>query len=376
MLIGIDATRANKTQKTGVEWYAWHVIQELKKLTAEDGHSWVLYSNAPLEGGLEHCPKNWFERRIGWPFPYGWTQFRLSEEMLKRRADVLFMPGSTLPRKGGRRTVVTVHDVGFRRYPQIYKKRQVRIHDAAMKEIKRRASTILTVSEFSKKEIVSVYGVEPERIHVTYNGIDHDRYRPITHREDVEERVHRYQLAKPYFLTVGRLEAKKNIVNLIRAFSVFKSRAGVGDPHTLVLVGMPGFGYEEIKSEMKRSPAAKYIVELGYVPEADLPALMNAAEALIHPSWYEGFGLPPIQAMACGCPVIASEAGSLPEVVGDGNGLLFPPQDSAALANEISRLVRDTNLAERLRTRGIQRAAAFTWARTAKETRDVLLADI
>lgn len=374
MLIGIDASRANKTRKTGVEWYAWHVIQELKKITAEDGNSWVLYSNAPLEGGLEVCPKNWFERRLPWPLPYGWTQARLSAEMIRRPADVLFLPGSTLPRKGGRRTVVTVHDVGFARYPQLYKGRQVRIHRTAMKDIRRRADAILTVSEFSKREIVAAYGIPGAKIRVTYNGIDHERYRPLARREDIQERLARYRLAGPFFLAVGRLEAKKNIVNLIRGFGVFKSNVGSHDPTRLVLAGMPGYGIEEIRKEIARSPARDAIVELGYVPEADMPALMNAAQALIHPSWYEGFGIPPIQAMACGCPVICSSAGSLPEVVGEENALFFRPEDAPSMADDMRTLVQDTHLRERLRMRGIERAAAFTWARTAKETREALLA--
>ncbi len=374
MLIGIDASRANKVQKTGVEWYAWHVIQELKKISAEDGNSWVLYSNEPLKGGLDSCPKNWFEKRINWPLPYGWTQIRLSMEMSRHPADVLFLPGSTLPRKSGRRTVVTVHDVGFRRYPQIYKKRQVRIHHAAVREIKRRADTIIAVSEFSKREMVELYGIDPEKVTVIYNGIDHDRYRPMTARNEVDAVLAKYKLAKPFFLTVGRLESKKNLVNLIRAFGIYKSRVGSGDPHTLVLVGIPGYGYEEIQKEIARSPVRSFIRELGYLPESDLPAFMNAADVLIHPSWYEGFGIPPIQAMACGCPVIASSAGSLSEVIGDENALFFPPQDAPALANEIAALVQDHRFAEQLRTRGIERAARFTWENTAKETLKVLTA--
>lgn len=372
MLIGIDATRANKPQKTGVEWYAWHVIQELKKITAEDGNSWILYANDPLMGGLEDCPKNWFEKRLSWPLPYGWTQIRLSAEMMKRPADVLFMPGSTLPRRSGRRTVVTVHDVGFRRYPQIYKKRQVRIHDAAMKEMKRRADVIVTVSEFSKREISDLYGINPAKIIVTYCGIDHHRYRPHAASAEIASRLSRHRIPKPYFIAVGRLESKKNILTLIRAFHQFKSQSGAVDPYALVLAGMPGFGYEEIRAEIARSPVRDRIFELGYVPEADMPALLSGADALIHPSWYEGFGIPPVQAMACGCPVIASSAGSLPEVIGDGNALFFPPQDASALAHEMATLVSDRRFAEQLRTRGIERAAEFTWERTAKRTREVL----
>lgn len=365
MLIAIEASRANKLTKTGVEWYAWHVIQELKKQTVDDGNSWILYTNAVLRGGLEVLPANWFEVRAKWPLPYGWTQFRLAWEMLRRPADVLFLPGSTLPRVIPKKTVVTVHDVGFHRYPQLYKKRQVRIHEIAMREIKRRAARIVTVSEFSRREIAENYGIDPERIAVVPNGIDHALYRPMSDLEAVDERLRRYRLAKPFFLVIGRLEAKKNIAALVRAFAEFKTRRGVGDPHKLVLVGIPGFGYEEIKRAKNGSGVKGDIIETGYVPEADVPALLNAAEALIHPSWYEGFGIPPVAAMAVGCPVLSSTAGSLPEIIGSDAALYFSPDQPEAMVKAMNDLVSDYNLREKLRTAGIMRAVTYTWQSTA-----------
>ena len=346
MLIGIEATRANKLKKTGVEWYAWHVIQELKKLTVNDGNSWVLYSNEILRGGLEALPSNWFEVRAKWPLPYGWTQLRLSWEMWRRPTEVLFLPGSTLPRVLPKKSVVTVHDVGFHRFPQLYKKRQVSIHEAAMKDIRRRASRIITVSEYSGREISEAYGIDPSRIAVIPNGIDHTIYRPIPDRASVDERLQRYRLTRPYFIAIGRMEAKKNLVTLIKAFDLFKARRGIGDPHSLVLVGIPGYGYEEIKSAIAKSPSRSSIHELGYVPEMDLPALLNAAEALVHPSWYEGFGIPPILAMASGCPVISSDAASLPEVIGPDAAIYFPPDQVEALTIAMTRMVSEQGLKE------------------------------
>ncbi|MCI0479702.1 glycosyltransferase, partial [Candidatus Uhrbacteria bacterium] len=228
MLIGIEASRANKPEKTGVEWYAWHLIRELKGLTADDGHSWILYSNGALKGGLDVLPANWFEVRAAWPFPYGWTQFRLSWELRRRKVDVAFFPGSTLPRYSPAKTVVTVHDVGFHRLPKLYKPRQVHIHEMAMREIRKRAARIVTVSEFSGREIADAYGIDPARIAITPNGVDHDLYRPITDAVAVEERLRRHRIGQPFFVAVGRLEAKKNTVNLVRAFTAFKSRRGIG----------------------------------------------------------------------------------------------------------------------------------------------------
>jgi len=372
MLIGIEASRANKPTKTGVEWYAWHLIQELKRLTTEDPHSWVLYTNAILHGGLEQLPKNWYEVRAHWPFPFGWTQLRLSWELFRRHADVFFLPGSTMPRITPKRTVVTLHDIGFHRLPKLYKQRQVHIHDIAVKEAARRAARIITVSEFSGRELVDAYGIDPSRIAITPLGVDHALYRPIQDTNSIEDCLSRHRVARPFFITIGRMEAKKNIVNLIRAFTEFKTRRGVGDPHLLVLVGVPGFGYEEIKRAIASSAAKTHIFELGYVPESDIPLLLNAADALIHPSWYEGFGLPPVQAMASGCPVLSSSATSLPEVIGKENAIFFAPDQMEAMVQAMERIVSDADLRSRLRAAGIERAASYTWENTARMTLPVL----
>ncbi len=371
MLIGIEATRANKPNRTGVEWYALHVIQELKRLTKGDGNSWILYSNAQLTGGLEVLPDNWYEIRIPWPLPFGWTQMRLSWELHKHHIDVLWLPGSTLPRYSPKQTVVTVHDVGFRRYPQLYKGRQLTVHEGAMHEIKKRGCRVLTVSQFSGREIAELYGIDPQNIAITYNGVDHAAYRPLDDAEGIAERVRRHRLGGPFFMAVGRLEQKKNIVTLIKAFTSFKARRGVGDPYKLALAGIPGFGYDEIKRAIASSPVRDDIVELGYVPEGDKPYLMNAATALVHPALYEGFGIPPVEAMACGCPVISSNAAALPEVLGDA-ALYANPGEPEDFVAQMQRIVEDPGLAGRMKAAGMVRAAKYTWEATAAATLPVL----
>jgi glycosyltransferase involved in cell wall biosynthesis len=376
MLIGIEGTRANKPNKTGVEWYAWHVIQELKKLTANgvsNGHSWILYSNHVLTGGLEALPENWYEIRLKWPLPFGWTQFRLSWELKKHPVDVLWLPGSTLPRRIVKKTVVTVHDVGFHRLPHLYPTRQVKIHEHAMKDIAKRATRILTVSEHAGREIAEAYGISPSRIAITPLGIDHSLYRPISDLEAIEERLRRYQIPRPYFINIGRMDAKKNITTLIKAFTLFKTRRGVGDPHRLVLAGPAGHGSEEIRRAIANSEVKSDIIELGYVPEADKPYLLNGAEALVHPAWYEGFGIPLVEAMASGCPVLSSNAASLPEVCGDA-ALYFSPAEQEELANALTRITTESGLKAQLRTAGIARAAQYTWGATAEKTLPVLTA--
>ncbi len=372
MLIGIDASRANKSNKTGVEWYAYHVIQQLKNLTEKDQNSWVLYSNDVLKGGLEKLPENWYEVRASWPLIKGWTQVRLSWEMWRRPTDVLFVPAHVLPRVAAKKNVVTIHDVGFHRFPQLYKARDRRFHEWSTKDIAKRAARIVTVSEFSGRELSERYGVPTEKIAVTYNGVNHDVFRPINDIAGIGERLQRYHVGRPFFICIGRLEAKKNIANLIRAFDLFKSRRGAGDPYKLVLVGNPGFGFEDIKKTLEKSTSKRDIVQLGYVPEGDMPYLLNGAEALVHPSWYEGFGIPPVEAMACGCPVISSNAASLPEICGPESAVYFPPGELDALATAMANVADDLALKQRLKLAGLARAARFTWKRTAEQTLPVL----
>lgn len=373
MIIGIDASRANKTAKTGVEWYAWHVIQELKKLTKSDKNSWILYTNAFLQSGLEQLPENWYETRAHWPIKKGWTQLRLSWEMWRRPSEVLFVPAHVLPRVTPKKSVVTIHDVGFHRMPQIYKPRDRAFQEWSTKDIAKRAARIVTVTEFSGREISELYGVSSDRIAITPNGVDHDIFRPISDGLAIDEVLKRHRLHKPFFVSIGRLEAKKNTVNLIKAFSLFKARRGVGDPVYLVLIGNPGFGYEDVKKAINESSFKEYIIQLGYVPEADLPYIINAAEALIHPSWYEGFGIPPVEAMACGCPVLSSNIGALTEVIGPDAAIYFPPGEIEAMVAAMNRIIDEPGIKQKLRMAGIVRASKYNWRSTAEKTLPVLV---
>jgi glycosyltransferase involved in cell wall biosynthesis len=372
MLIGIDASRAQKPNKTGVEWYSYHLIQELKKITAGGPHQWVLYSREALTGSLAELPENWYEVRAKWPPKWLWTQVRMSWEMWRRPVDVLFVPAHVLPPMRPEKSVVTIHDVGFRRFPNLYTKADRSYHQNTTRRITNGDARVITVSEFSGRELAELYSINTRRIAVTPLGVDHTLYRPITDRAVVEDVLHKYRLPPSFFLAIGRLEAKKNTVNLIRAFEIFKHRRGVGDPTHLVLAGIPGSGYEDVKKAIAASPQKQYIKEIGYIEEEEKPALLSAARALVNISWYEGFGIPAVEAMACGCPVIASNNASLPEVIGEGNGLFVHPKDVDATARAMDRLIADRELRESLVQKGPQVAEKYTWRRTAEATIPVL----
>ncbi|HEU0050854.1 MAG TPA: glycosyltransferase family 1 protein [Patescibacteria group bacterium] len=367
MLIGIEASRANRLQKTGVEWYAYHLIQQLKSLPEAHKHSWLLYSNDSLSQGLEKGPTNWHERRLSWPPKYLWTQIRLSLEMGLRSPEVLFVPAHVLPRISPARSVVTVHDVGFHRFPQLYKPRQVAYHEWSTKDIFRRAARILTVSAFSKQEMVEFYKVDPDRIFVTHLGIDHERLVRLTEQE-ARKRIDAWNIPGPFFIAIGRLEHKKNITTLIEAFHLLKRHRGKGDETSLVLVGQPGAGFEEIQTRASKADIRSFVRMIGYASEEQKIALLSQAAALVHPSWYEGFGIPPLEAMACGCPVISSRASSLPEVIGIENALWFDPGDPETLAAHMDHVLRDHSTRADLAKRGSHFVRRYTWEETARQT--------
>lgn len=368
MTIGIDASRANRQNKTGVEWYSYHLIQELKKITPEDVQV-VLYSGEKLTDGLEVCPKNFKQKILKWPPKYLWTQIRLCWELFFHAPDVLFVPAHTIPfwpiRKKTK-VYVTVHDVGFKRFPKLYKKIQYFYHDLTMKRIKSRADKIITISEFSKSEIVSLYRVDPGKITIVPMGFDSHEYNADIITD--EAGLTKYKISKPYLLYVGRLEKKKNIGNIVKAFAFVKS----SNPDLkLVLAGNAGNEYEAIKNIISENKLETEIILPGYISEKDLPAVTKMAEAFIFPTLYEGFGIPILQAMAVGTPVVTSDI-EPHRTVADGAAALADPRNPQNIAQQINKVMKDKEFVSELKENGIKRASEFSWEKMAEETLKVI----
>lgn len=371
MIIGIDASRANAERRTGTEWYSFHLIQDLKRYDVP-GLEVVLYSKEALRDGLEVLPEGWSSRILGWPLPRFWNQGRLSLELLRRKVDLFFQPTHTLPLIRPKRIVATLHDIGFERLPQLYTRAELRYHRHSAKLAVKRANRILTVSDFSRREILDRYKLPEERVTAIPLGYDAARYRPDIPQAERDAALRRHRLSKPFFLYVGRIEAKKNIANLVHAFSIFKGWRGVGDPVRLFLAGSEGHGAEAVKKEIAARGIGDFVMLPGYVPEEDLPALMAAADAVLLPSWYEGFGLPVIQAQACGAPVIASSAGSLPEVAGPA-ALFVSPDAPEEMARAMKEIASASTLRARLVELGFENAKNYSWKETGRRTMNVLL---
>lgn len=358
MVIGIDASRANQQHRTGTEWYSFHVIQELKKLIPAE-HQVMLYSKQPLLPDLADLPPNWTSRVLAWPPKLLWTQFRLSLEMIISRPDLLYVPAHTIPFIHPKKVLTVIHDAGFDRQKELYGTAERAYHRFSVRLALKDASEIITVSEFSKREMLELYEVASERIKVIPNGFNDLSTIPET---DV---LQRNQIQSPYFFYMGRLEHKKNTPRLVQAFAELKQRST--EPVQLVLAGSAGFGYNEITQAIQDNQLTNDVKLLGWTSDEDAATLMKHAHAFVFPSLYEGFGIPVLEAMNVGTPVIASNIPALKEVAGDA-ALFFPSNSSSALANAMETLLTQPQQREQLIQRGKKQVQHYSWKRTAEET--------
>ncbi len=259
-------------------------------------------------------------------------------------------------------TVLTVHDLIFRHLPEHHKRLNRWYLNATLPLYCRRATHIIAVSEATRQDLMAAYAIPPEKITVTLEAAD-PRFKPES-PELVSAVRARYQLPETYVLYVGTIEPRKNLTRLLRAWEpLFLAR----EAPPLVIVGKRGWLAEDFYTALEASPAREGVRFTGYVTDADLPALYSGARIFAFPSIYEGFGLPPLEAMACGAPVLCANTSSLPEVTGDA-ALTVDPGSTDAIREELQRLLSNADLRAELRERGIKRAAAFSWERAAAET--------
>lgn len=261
-----------------------------------------------------------------------------------------------------RPTVLTVHDLIYELFPQYHKKLNYYFLKWAMPIFVRRATAIITVSETTRRDLIRLYRVPAERIWVVPEG-PAPHFQPPTPAA-VEALRARYNLPERYLLTVGTIEPRKNLARLVDAFARLHRQKLVD---ALVIAGRRGWLTEDFFAHLVRSPVRDRVILLGYVPDRDLPALYGGATLFVMPSLYEGFGLPVIEAMACGVAVAAARGGALPEVGGDAV-CYFDPHSVEDMADVLARCLRDADLRAWLRKKGLDRAAQFSWQRTARET--------
>lgn len=260
-------------------------------------------------------------------------------------------------------TVLTVHDLIFRRFRQYHKRLNYWYLNLAMPLYVRHADAIIAISQCTRRDLIAAYGVPPEKVTVVYEAAA-PPFAPPSAGQVAQVRA-RYGLPERFLLTVGTIEPRKNLPRLLMAFETV-ARQGLVD--AWVIVGRPGWLYDDFFARLEASPWRKKVILPGFVPDEHLPAVNAAATVAVLPFLYEGFGLPVLEAMACGTPVVCSEASSLPELGGDA-ARYFDPTDVEAMVATLVEVLSDEALRGEMRRQGLRQAACFSWERAARETR-------
>lgn len=294
------------------------------------------------------------------------NMFILPFHIRKYKFDIIHGTTSWLPFfSSGAKEVITIHDLTPLLFPHLHTTDAVLRFGCFLRQMAKRSRLVLADSENTRRDIISCLRIKPEKVRTIHLGVEHERFREIGDDAVLGAVRKKYALPEEFLLYLGTIEPRKNIAGLLRAYKMALSKSKLP---MLVLAGQKGWGYEEVFSILGNDAVLRKTVRyLDYVDDVDIPALYNMAEAFIYPSFYEGFGLPVLEAMACGTPVITSNRSSLPEVVG-GAGIMLDPGNEQAMADAISWLADDESLRKDLSRKGMKQASLFSWDKTAKET--------
>lgn len=368
MRIALNAQKlsfARGYQAGGISRYIYHLLAELRQLPS--AHRFEAFApQLPADPALGATPhfRVWATgRRTEHPAArILWEQLALPPRAVGR-FDLVHGLAFALPLLWPGRAVVTVFDLSFLRFPSLFNRGNRLYLQLSTRLAVRRADRVLTIAEHGRREVIDLLGARPDRVTTTYCAAD-ARFRPLPPGEVEAFRRHK-GLPERFILYLGTLEPRKNVATLVRAYH--RLRAEWPGTPPLVLAGSPGWLYQDVLNTIEQLGLAPHVLRPGYIAGHEQPLWYNAAAVFAYPSLYEGFGLPPLEAMACGTPVVASDATSLPEVVGEA-GLLVPPRDERGLAAALRRALTDEGLIARLRQAGPERAARFSWRRMALQT--------
>ena len=352
--------------RSGVGTYAYEMAKRLKSGGGIEfvGNVFNFSGREKDTGGLDGIAIPVRENRL---MSYGvyrriWKGLPVGYDSFFPRADLNIFFDYVIPPRGVKRAITTVHDMGFTRCPETVAPRNLkRLREGVARSLEE-SVRIITVSEFSKREIVELTGTPEDKIEVIYNAPS------VTVRRETVSRDTTESNREPYILFVGTIEPRKNLVRLIRAFETLKKEQKI--PHKLVLAGGRGWRNEDIFRALDTSPYRNDIVFKGYVGPEDKDELYRHASVFAFPSIYEGFGVPPLEAMAHGCPVVASNTASLPEVTGDAAEQV-DPMDELSVAEGIWKVLSDRAYAEELVQRGYKQIEKFSWTASAERLRAV-----
>jgi glycosyltransferase involved in cell wall biosynthesis len=369
MIIGIDASRAFFKKRTGIEEYSFQVIKHLRN-KLKDAEV-VLYlrpeSLSPEKCGLK-LPKNWKVKVIRWPRL--WTQVGLSLELLLHPVDTLFVPAHIVPCCHVKKSVVVAHGLEYEFIPEAYSRWDKLYMRWSIRKSCRKAKRVIAVSENTKNDLARLYGVSKRKIDVIYEGYEREEIGP----KKVSGKISaRFKVRNSKFLLfIGRIEFRKNTLGIIKSFEILKKKYKI--PHKLVLTGGLGHGYEDI---VKKADASEYkndIVLTGYVDNGDKWKLLKNADVFLFPTFYEGFGLPILEAQSLGVPIVVSDNSSVPEVVGRYmRPLLMDPNNYEKIANFTYKIISDKELRNNIKKAGYENIKRFSWDLCAEKIAKILL---
>jgi glycosyltransferase involved in cell wall biosynthesis len=360
--VGVNAhllSLSESYRSAGINWYIHNLLAHLPQADPEIDYT-VFLSERRFRGTLGTQLRLSRLPTYRPPVRIFWEQAIQPWAVHRAGVDLVHGPAFVGPQMGGCPSVVTVHDLSFLLYPQNFRAFNRFYLTHFTRRSVHRARRVIAVSESTKQDLIRFYDLSPDKIDVVHNGVD-PMFRPLP-AEQVEAFCAKQGLPAEFMLFVGTLEPRKNIVGLIEAYA----RLPKARP-PLMLVGGKGWLYEEIFAHVEALDLADEVYFVGFVLAEDLPWWYNAATVFVYPSLYEGFGLPALEAMACGTPVITSTASSLPEVVGQA-GLLVDPADAQALAAVMNRVLAEADLRDEMRTAGLVQAQGFSWSKTASHT--------
>jgi len=364
--IAIDAHSVG-AKLAGNESYATNLIEALAQV--DSVNEYTLY--VTTAEARARFSQRWPNFRVQTTFPHTpliRIPVTLAAELRKRPVDVLHVQ-FTAPPFSPCPVVVSVHDLSFEHLPQTFNRRSRTQLRLTVRHSVKRAARILTLSEHTRRDMIETYGTSPERI--TAIPLAAPSYFGRVREERELQRVrHIYGIEGDYILCVSSIQPRKNLPRLVRAYESLRNKRGPGKLPKLVLVGKCAWLYDETLRSIEEGRMKDSIILTGYVPQSDLPALYSGSICFVYPSYFEGFGLPPLEAMKCGTPVIAGNRTSLPEVVGDA-GILVDPFDVNAIAGAIERLVDDPDLRQELSVKGVARSRLFDWNETARRTLNI-----
>lgn len=373
MRIGIDYTAAVR-QRAGIGRYTRNLIQAVSSRDRRNAYVLLVAGagvarHALVDPRAGNVDVRWVPISDRW-LHIIWQRLRVPVpvQAVTGRLDLFHSPDFVLPPVGKTPSIVTVHDLSFLRVPQHFVPGFSQYLSAAVTRAVRRADRLLADSESTRSDLVELLGVAQDKIRVIYPGVER-RFEPIRDLEVLDKVQRRYGLPDSFILGLGTLQPRKNFTGLIKAFELMigtaRTRQEVRDVH-LVIAGGPGWLHGDAHELVMRLGLSERVHFAGFVEDEDLPGLYSLARAFAFPSWYEGFGLPILEAMACGTPVLAADNSSLPEVVGEA-GLLVEAGDVDALAAGLLQLLVDEGVRESYILAGRERAAQFTWERAAEQ---------